>query len=71
MSVATSRRGAAGLPNRLLGKSQCPRITFAYTTLAVWRYFLVAHERYFVENFLVNQILTRNPTLSAKMEKAL
>ena len=39
---------------------------FAYTAHAVWRYFLVAHERYFGDFFLVNQKLTRNPTLSAK-----
>ena len=42
--------------------SQAP---FTYTAVAVWRYFLVAHQRYFGEFFLVNQILTRNPTLSA------
>lgn len=36
---------------------------FTYTSLAVWRYFLVAHQRYFGEIFLVNQRLTRNPTL--------
>jgi len=38
---------------------------FTYTSLAVWRYFLVAHQRYFGEIFLVNQRLTRNTTLSA------
>jgi hypothetical protein len=32
--------------------SQAP---FTYTALAVWRYFLVAHQRYFGEFFLVNQ----------------
>ena len=41
---------------------------FAYAALAVWRYFLVAHQRYFVENYPVNQRLTRNPTLSASIK---
>ena len=39
---------------------------FAYAALAVWRYFLVAHQRCFVEFFLVNQRLTRNPAISVK-----
>ena len=48
------------------GRTQASsRTTFAYTPAAVWRYFLVAHQRYFGEFFLVNQRLTRNPTLSA------
>ena len=48
-----------------------PQAPFTYTATAVWRYFLVAHQRYFGEFFLVNQRLTRNPTLSAKRKKPL
>ena len=44
-----------------------PQAPFTYTATAVWRYFLVAHQRYFGEFFLVNQRLTRNPTLSARL----
>ena len=46
-----------------------PQAPFTYTATAVWRYFLVAHQRYFGEFFLVNQRLTRNPTLSANQKK--